>query len=289
MFLVAGTMLGARAIAGTYTVSGLPTQNAIVSVNGVLVDVPASGEISVAEGATVRVEPAEGYLFESFTATQEEPPVWNGSLETLSNDTTVVDGTTITGALAGNYKISIADGATVTLKNATINGASDDSFLWAGLTCEGDATIVLEGVNKVRGFHRNYPGLIVAVGKTLTIKGDGSLEVSSGGGSLEAGSFESFAAGIGSGYWASCGNIKIEGGTITATGGEYSAGIGRGYGDAAVCGDITIANTVKKVTVKKGAGAVYSIGNGDDEGTCGTVTIGGVVGAISASPYVYEP
>jgi len=52
------------------------------------------------------------------------------------------------------YKISIADGATVTLSDATINGTSErvcktssgryTSCDWAGLTCLGNCTIVLK-------------------------------------------------------------------------------------------------------------------------------------------------
>ena len=42
------------------------------------------------------------------------------------------------------------------------------------------------------------------------------------------------------------------------------------------------------MTATKGSNAPNSIGAGDD-GTCGTVTIGGTVGAISDSPYTYTP
>ena len=53
--------------------------------------------------------------------------------------------------------------------------------------------------------------------------------------------------------------------------------------------DITIKNTVTSVTATKGANAPYSIGKGAGSGTCGTVTIGDAVGAISESPYTYQP
>ena len=111
-----------------------------------------------------------------------------------------------------------------------------------------------------------------------------------------------YAAGIGSGAittlgTASCGNISITGGTITATGGERGAGIGSGR--EASCGTITIANTVTRVTATKGNNTSYSIGMGYN-GSCGTVTIGctldnsgnpvgGTTGAISTSPYTYDP
>ena len=43
------------------------------------------------------------------------------------------------------------------------------------------------------------------------------------------------------------------------------------------------------VTATKGSDAPHSIGAGTD-GSCGTVTIGGnVTGAITESPYTYQP
>ena len=203
-------------------------------------------------------------------------------LSKLNGNYTAKNGEVLTGTLADNYKISIADGATVTLNGATINGENVSSYHWAGITCVGDATIILSGTNTVRGFHANYPGIHVPSGKTLTIQGDGSLTASSNG----------HGAGIGGGYSNTgdridCGNITIGGGTIEATGGYASAGIGGGNGSA--CGDITITNGVTKVTATTGEYAPYSIGAGGNDGTVGKVTIGGTdyTGGISDSPYTY--
>lgn len=95
--------------------------------------------------------------------------------------------------------------------------------------------------------------------------------------------------GIGGGYNKPCGDILINGGTVEATaGGSYSAGIGAGYYSSN--GNITIENTVTRVTSTKGANAYNNIGiSYQYRGSCGTVTIGGVTGAISTSPYTYEP
>ena len=114
----------------------------------------------------------------------------------------------LTGTLGGNYKISIAAGATVKLQDVTINGTNSYSYLWAGINCLGDATIILKVANIVRGFY-HYPGIHVPEGSTLTIKGSGSLDASSNG----------WGAGIGDGKEVNCGNIVIEGGTIYAIGG----------------------------------------------------------------------
>ena len=201
---------------------------------------------------------------------------WYGDLSTLTSDVTVTDGMPLTCKLGAYVKVSIADGATVRLQDVTIEGVNWDICPWAGITCEGDATIVLSGTNKVQGFHQYYSGIFVPEGKTLTIRGNGSLEALS----------NRFGAGIGGGYNINCGNIVIEGGTIVASGGPNAAGIGSGH--YSKCGNITITDDVTSVTAYKGLnGDPYSIGPGFN-GTCGTVTIGGkVTGPISESPYTY--
>lgn len=229
------------------------------------------------------------------------------NLSTKSTAYTASNGETLTGTLANNVKISIADGATVILHNVNINGSGTwTSGNYAGITCEGDATIILSGTNTVKGFDSDYPGIYVPENKTVTIQGTGSLTASSngwaagiGGGNtgncgnitITGGNITatggSGRAGIGGGSEA-CGNITITGGTITATGGNNAAGIGGGIGE---CGNITITSGVTRVTATKGNMAPNSIGAGGISTICGTVTIGGVVtGNITTSPYTYpEP
>ena len=176
------------------------------------------------------------------------------------------NGETLTGTLDGNYKISIADDATVTLSDVTINGKNDFFLDWAGITCEGDATLVLVGTNNVTGFYEWYPGIFVESGKTLTINGDGTLNASCNSEAVYTG-----AAGIGGGYVDDCGNIVIENGTINAFGGLWSAGIGGG--SDLTCGDITINGGT--VTATGGIGGA-GIGAGFgffDEASCGNITI----------------
>ena len=230
------------------------------------------------------------------------------NLSTINSDYTLEDNDVVTGTLASNVKISIAAGATITLNGATINGInSEENYQWAGLSCLGNATIILAdgSTNTVKGFHQNYPGIHVPSEHTLTIQGNGSLHASSNGYGAGIGSGSGLssgniiisggnitavggggAAGIGGDYYGECGSITINGGTINATGGDNAPGIGSGY--YGNCGDITITNTVTSVTATKGDSAQDSIGAATD-GTCGTVTIGGVEGAISESPYTYTP
>ena len=231
----------------------------------------------------------------------EEP--WNGNLAELARDTVIESDMTIYGTLGESYKLSVADGVTVTLSNAVINGVNDDACKWAGISCLGDATIVLaEGsANTVKGFDEKYPGIHIATNKTLTIRGAGSLDASSNGYGagigcgfgidcgdivIEGGTITAvggqYAAGIGSVEGATCGDISIIGGTVVATGNLYAADIGTGSGGDTYCGSITITRTVVSVTATTG-----TIGSGRD-GESGTVTIGGKVGEIDQSDaYTY--
>lgn len=200
----------------------------------------------------------------------------NVNLGWIEENKVLKDGMVVSGKLEKNCMISIADGATVTLRDATILGTDDVDYMWGGINCQGDATIILEGENVVRGFYIFAPGIYVPQGKTLTIQGDGSLDASSNG----------YGAGIGGGSEYACGNIVINGGAIKATGGYQSAGIGAGKN--ASCGDITISNKVISVTAIKGKDAPHSIGAND--GMTGTITIGKVMtGPISESPYTFYP
>ena len=237
-----------------------------------------------------------------------EPTAKTIDLSTVTADTTVADGYTITGTLGANVKISIADGATVTLKDVTINGInSGDSYKWAGLTCAGDATITLEGTNTVKGFWKYYPGLFVPKGKTLTIKGSGSLTADSNGrgagiggcyaddyihiskeeGScgtivIEGGTITAtggYAAGIGCGYYSDCDGVTIKGGTVTAISGVCAAGIGSCQGG--YCGPISITGgTVTAISVQGAAG----VGTGQgDESKCGAITVATTVTKFKAT------
>ena len=233
---------------------------------------------------------------------------FNGNLSKLNNGYVAQDGDTLTGSLGGSYKISIADGATVTLDDVTVDVADSGKSDWAGLTCEGNCTLVLEGTNKVKAFSGYNPGIYVPEGKTLTIKGSGSLNVEG----------NARAAGIGCGYSHNCGNVVIEGGDITAVGGVGGAGIGSGNssvagnitirggtvvaegGKSAVgigsgsfgeCGDIVITDGVAKVTAIAGENSAYSIGADANvgENSVGSITIGGdeFEEGIAESPFTF--
>lgn len=200
-------------------------------------------------------------------------------LGALSGDYEAKDGDILTGTLSGDKKLTVADGATVILKNADITCLSFDAG-FAGITPLGDATIVLEETNTVKG-SGNYPGIYSAVDHTLTIEGTGtgSLNASTGNNSPstpdDSGGKDSGGCGIGGGYGIDAGNIVINSGTITATGGFDAAGIGSGgYSE---CGLITISGgTVTANGGYNGAG----IGSGY-AGSCGQIKISG--GTVTAN------
>lgn len=226
-----------------------------------------------------------------------------------SNVFTAQNGDVLTGTVPEGKAVYVAYGAEVTLRNATIN--CDWSY---GLFCWGNNTINLEGTNTASSIDENnvYDGINCYEG-ALTIQGSGSLtatgcnggtgitcydtgSITIKGGTITAtGSYnynqDSSFGGAGIGGVSSCGDIIIEGGTIKATGGDYAAGIGGGLastGGMSSCGNITIKSTVTSVTATGGDNAPNSIGAGYN-GTCGTVTIGGNVGAVTTSPYTYQP
>lgn len=144
----------------------------------------------------------------------------------------------LTGTGNADTHITIAEGATVTLSNVDITGITNDNdHKWAGISCLGNATIILaEGTtNKVKGGHEYYPGIHVPQNNTLTFQGKGYLETSSNGN----------GCGIGGGYEINCGNIFIDGGYIVATGGGDAQAIGSGH--SATRGYIHCTNSIIRV------------------------------------------
>lgn len=221
-------------------------------------------------------------------------------LSTLTEDYVAQDGETLTGN-SGDHKISIANSATVTLKDVTINNKYG-----VGLTCQGGATIILEGTNNVQTSSNYNSGIFVPEHTTLTIKGNGSLtaratysgaaiggykDVNCGKIVIESGTINAYGGyecpGIGNGSWeGNCDGIEIKGGTVYSKGDQGGAGIGSAT--SGNVGNITISGG--KVTAETmtyyyddiwwgGAG----IGSGALSGSCGDILIsGGIITARGA-------
>jgi hypothetical protein len=281
----------------------------------------------VAEGQTVTLQYNGRLKVKGVKATSDAAPAAGNSvdLSTLTADYEAQDGDVLTGTLNGAQKITIADGATVTLDGVTISNGQ--------IACEGSVTMILMGANTVTATDNNAAIKIGGPGTTLTITGSGSLTAQGGleaagigtdrieddelsfgnivinGGTVTATGGKE-GAGIGTGlaqgefYTTSitCGDITINGGTVTATGGDYGPGIGTGvflkYGSESAsnrCGNITIGAGVTSVTATKGGSySPNSIGKGYAQGgtqNYGTITIGGTVYAtgVTTSPFTYTP
>ena len=223
-------------------------------------------------------------------------------LSTINAAYTAQNGETLTGTLASEVQISIADGATVILNGVTISNGQ--------IICSGNANIILMGANTVTAPNDKAAIKICEdQNTTLTITGSGSLTAQGGGGSagigtnfsnssavtggkivinggtvIATGGYDGAGIGTGMAYQSSntCGDITINGGTVTATGGKDGAAIGTGLAGQSsnTCGNITIGAGVTSVTATKGNNSPNSIGKGRiayGTQTCGTITIGGTV------------
>ena len=219
-------------------------------------------------------------------------------LSYLNYDYTAANGDTLLNTLGSNVKISIAAGATVTLRNASINW--DGAWTTgdhAGLTCLGNAAILLEGNNNyVKGFNADYPGIYIAEGYELSIgslSGEARLNASSngkgagigGGKNIDCGNITinngdtkiwayggENAAGIGSGENSSCGKIVINLGSVVANGGSNAAGIGTGYRGS--CDTIFFFGGRISGYAGDGKGAGIGAGGGDYTGNFQAIIIG---------------
>ena len=142
---------------------------------------------------------------------------------------------------------------TVTIPDGASITLSDVSIS-GGIVCNGSVTITLVGTNSVTGASQKAGIEVGGSGTTLTIKGNGSLTATGG----------QHSAGIGlSRAWnpdndVIGGNIVIEGGTITANGGsQWGAGIGTGviYGNGSAKTARLGNITIKGGTVKATSGS----------------------------------
>ena len=159
-----------------------------------------------------------------------------------------------------SYKLTLAAGVKVTLSGVNI---TNPSF---AIKCEGDATVILaDGTdNTLYAYdpaNASNPALWAGpTGTTLTIDGTGSLTATGG----------MFSASIGGPRKGTCGNITIKGGTINAYGSNSGAGIGSG--NLSSCGDIIISGGT---VTANGGDSSAGIGSGYKESKCGVITISG--------------
>ena len=184
-----------------------------------------------------------------------------------SNDSTITidslastDGLTVTltnttGATCTNLRIRCADAGT----KLTIDGVKIDNHATSGacaLSFSGAGNTLTLIDSSSLASGLGEPGVRVEIGTSLTISGSGALSATGG----------NYSAGIGAGKSSNGGNITIAGGAVTANGGHGGAGIGGGQGEI---------DTVNWPTVTTSGG-----NNGEVTITGGAVTAnGGTEGA----------
>ena len=164
-----------------YTREAFPDWRAVTSISFNTNQSGAVGKDDTTTGYDLNDGAGGDYIYMHLTTAKTKPVV------VLTEDTeevTVPDGYTITGTGSHLTHVSIADGATVTLGGITLNGKNWAATPWAGITCLGDATLILaEGSTNNIGteceYHHEYSGIYVPEGKTLTIQGKGILNVRS--------------------------------------------------------------------------------------------------------------
>ena len=142
----------------------------------------------------------------------------NGSSTASAYATTDKDGNvTTTGATAANYNIKW-DGATLTLKDATISGNIDHNS--SNVT---SIRLVIEGVNSIAANTTGAYNGIFANSTGLTISGDGTLEISASttGINVYSLTIESGTLKITAGNYGvrAAGGVTIKGGEIVVSGG----------------------------------------------------------------------
>ena len=272
--------------------SGTEVEKWAIVLKQVALDEGAEGTTYTEDGVYVGARSAipaidmDEYFDTGIDLTVNESAVIDFS--TVTGDIIVGNHMTLSGTLNEIHKISIADGASVTLDGVNINipSGSGYNYTYGGLTCLGNATIILEGENVVNG--GEFPGITVSSGSsdTLTIEGTGRLDVSASpnynspsigrrsgnnGGNINIKS--------GSIYANSCiggtvNSINISGGYIEVIGGQYRSHAAIGSQADGTCGSINITGGEIHATGGPNGGAGIGSGSGS-YASCGAITISG--------------
>ena len=132
------------------SVTGLPTDNATVTTNGVAAVVGAGGTLTgLSTNVTVKATPADGYQFTAFTAARTSPlsisyklddswgDGWNGgaAIQVVDNDTeTVITNLTLESGSLLEGTLPVADGANL-------------RFQWKAGSCDYECAYTIKGVN----------------------------------------------------------------------------------------------------------------------------------------------
>lgn len=183
------------------------------------------------------------------------------------------------GSSEGKAVISVetSEEVTIILENVTITLTGNQQCPLSARNATGTVIVQLKGSNTLTSGDQcpalwapqTSGGTLIIMNSSGTRSEVGSLTATGG----------EYAAGIGGGNQCDGGTITIKGGTIEAKGGKYAAGIGGGKdGDG---GKITISGGTTNVTATGNYGGA-GIGGGDS-GAGGTITITGEDTKVTAT------
>jgi subtilisin family serine protease len=277
-----GTMYGNVTLARNVTIP--QNSNLFINCNQTLT---IQSGYSLTNNGTIIVEEC-GTITGTVTGNQPTAPVFTIS---GGSDYTYTKGVlTITGD--GTYSIGMRPGITettaerivveqsvnadITLSNVNINMSNNIGLSSLNMT-KATVNLTLIGANRLIA-GRNRAGLEAPFGSTLVVTKASIGSLLATGGAYAAG-----IGGRGAGWTpgiATCGNISIAGGTITATGGFAGAGIGNGQGGI----NSTIINISGGTIIATGSEDAAGIGGGQADISDITINIsGGMVTATGSS------
>lgn len=170
---------------------------------------------------------------------------------------------TVTGAAAFPVSLSCGSGVSLTLDNFSVNNSAATDLCAVCFTGANNNLILNNTSTVISG--QNEPGIRVEAGTSLTISGAGQLTAVGG----------TYAAGIGSGFKSSFGDISIAGGTIIAAGGSAT---GSNAGGAGIGGGAEDKNDLQGIgggSINISAGVINATGGNGGAGIGGGNRAGG--------------
>ena len=182
---------------------------------------------------------------------------WDNSWYYVTGNVTLSAGVTV----VGKVSLVLADDATLTVTQSTANNAGinvsvDNSLVIYGQT-NGNGALNASASTAASAYGAGIGGNRGASGNTT---GKCGTIIIYGGSITAQGSY--YGAGIGGGYYGAGGTIDIYGGTVNATGGYYGSGIGGGY--YAAGGTVNVYGGAFEATA---GSANYAIGVGRGGGS----------------------
>lgn len=265
----------------------------ITSVKYLPLPTAKNGVVTISDGKAYRVDKSSNatqivvtsgaptLLLDSWTVSRTT----SGDIISITGDAKIVLSGTTTLSTSRGVPIVASDGTlTIEAENGGSLSTTSTQTIGAGIELVDNANLVINS-GTITANGGTY-GAGIGAGRNNTC---GNITIN--GGTVTASSAGGWGAGIGTGQYGSCGDITICAGTVSATGGSWAAGIGSGsYGS---CGNIKIVNC-RASGLGGGWGSGYTGGWGagigaGQNGSCGNITIAdGAVVTAHHGEYGYD-